>query len=69
MRMSVSAPQPTYPAFDGETPDTLYPTTVRDGLSPHRFAEDVNTGATLQLAVANVRGLPEGRFGYAYVAT
>ncbi len=67
-RVSVPASQPTCPAFGGEALDTLYLTTARDGLSAHRLAEDVNAGATLQLAVPNVRGLPEGRFGHAYVA-
>jgi L-arabinonolactonase len=32
------------------------------------LAEDVNAGATFRLAVPDVRGLPEGRFGHAYVA-
>jgi L-arabinonolactonase len=67
-RMSVPASQPTCPAFGGEALDTLYLTTARDGLSAHRLAEDVNAGATFQLVVPNVRGLPEGRFGHAYVA-
>ena len=66
-RMSVPASQPTCSAFGGEALDTLYLTTARDGLPLHRLAEDVNAGATLQLAVPNVRGLPEGRFGHAYV--
>ena len=67
-RLSVPTSQPTCPAFGGAAFDALYLTTARDGLSAHRLAEDPNAGATLQLAVPNVRGLPEARFGHAHVA-
>ena len=67
-QVSVPTSQPTCPAFGGAAFDALYVTTARDGLSAHRLAEDANAGATLQLAMPNVRGLPEGRFGHAHVA-
>ncbi|ANA32903.1 L-arabinolactonase [Ralstonia mannitolilytica] len=67
-RIPVPASQPTCPAFGGAALDILYVTSAHDGLSPSRRAEDVNAGATFQLAVPNVRGLPEARFGHAYVA-
>lgn len=66
--VAVPASQPSCPAFGGPAFDTLYVTSAREGLSARRLAEDVNAGAVLRLAVPNVRGLPEARFGHANVA-
>jgi len=67
-QVPLPASQPTCPAFGGPAFETLYVTSARDGLSARRLDEDVNAGAVLQVALPNVRGLPEARFGHAHVA-
>ena len=61
--VEVPTAQPSCVAFGGEQLDQLYVTTAHEGMSAGQRAEDALAGALFTVPLADVRGLPEARFG------
>jgi L-arabinonolactonase len=60
--IELPAPQPSCPALGGVHLDVLYVTTARVGLTEQQLKAAPQSGGLFQLALEDVRGLPESRF-------